>query len=65
MDLTRMSDLAVLLALFYIGLRIMAHAFALRATSQEARRPGFGVFLAGCLLWALAALHAICHLGGR
>ena len=66
MDLTRMSDLAVLLALFYIGLRLMAYGWTQRQAHKAlSRPPGFGLFSSGLLLWTLAALHAICHLGGR
>lgn len=62
MDLTRISDLAVLLALFYLGWRMWAQACnGWSALYWEEKSKFAG---AGLLLWTLAALHAICHLGG-
>mgnify|MGYP001613372818 CR=1 FL=1 len=62
MDLTRMSDLAVLLALFYVGWRQFAYGCeAWRALYVNER---LSFIAAGLLIWGLAALHAICHLGG-
>lgn len=64
MDLTRLSDLAVLLALFYVGCLLFSRVrWWLRAAEPEGRS-NLQCFFSGLLLWALAALHAICHLGG-
>jgi hypothetical protein len=61
MTLERISDLLVLLVLFYTGWRMLAYAWDIYGALHWDERVQY---VGGCaLLWGLAALHALVHLG--
>ena len=60
MTLERLSDLLVLLPLFYLGMQPLV-LIGEQPSVQRWARSGVIMFL----LWTLAALHALVHLGGR